>query len=313
MELHFFGLWIWNFGACNLVNIALSAEFQGFSWRFRPLINIFRTLESIFPCATNPYPQKVPTDNYLWHISALRVGEEVAKNPGPQRGIWLGWAPTSGKMLESHSKRGLGLHLEVPDILLPDVSDQPIGKFSPGDWTFLANVSKILFRVGFDSSGRGRLGEGRLGLPGQVWEFRFLPSFGIPPNPDPHFQRGLRGPKKTHFPSSWKREFSVKKSPFFQGTAGDMGSFWQKTPFCGLCEGQENGGFRTPKPSFPGNGGFGPLSGFGWIPSLFLDFLGKVAVQKLSGKTPGSPRHLSSRHPRPSGWYSPTPQNPFKC
>ena len=33
---------------------------------------------------------------------------------------------------------------------------------------------------------------------------------------------------------------------------------------------------------------------------LFLHFLGKIAVQKMSGKTPGSPRHPSSRHPRPS-------------
>ena len=33
---------------------------------------------------------------------------------------------------------------------------------------------------------------------------------------------------------------------------------------------------------------------------LFLHFLGKIAVQEMSGKTPGSPRHPSSRHPRPS-------------
>ena len=33
---------------------------------------------------------------------------------------------------------------------------------------------------------------------------------------------------------------------------------------------------------------------------LFLHFLGKIAVRKLSGRTPGSPRHPSSRHPRPS-------------
>ena len=58
------------------------------------------------------------------------------------------------------------------------------------------------------SDGRGCLGEGRLGVPGQVWEVRFLPSF----------------------------------------------------------------------PSFPR----------------------KFAVQKMSGRTPGGPRHPSSRHPRPS-------------
>ena len=33
---------------------------------------------------------------------------------------------------------------------------------------------------------------------------------------------------------------------------------------------------------------------------LFLRFLGKIAVQEMSGKTPGSPRHPSSRHPLPS-------------
>ena len=33
---------------------------------------------------------------------------------------------------------------------------------------------------------------------------------------------------------------------------------------------------------------------------LFLHFLRKIAVQGMSGKTPGSPRHPSSRHPRPS-------------
>ena len=35
-----------NFGAWNLAKIALSAEFQGFSSKFRPLKNIFRTLEN---------------------------------------------------------------------------------------------------------------------------------------------------------------------------------------------------------------------------------------------------------------------------
>ena len=33
---------------------------------------------------------------------------------------------------------------------------------------------------------------------------------------------------------------------------------------------------------------------------LFLHFLGKIAVRKMSGRTPGSPRHPSSRHLRPS-------------
>ena len=33
---------------------------------------------------------------------------------------------------------------------------------------------------------------------------------------------------------------------------------------------------------------------------LFLHFLGKIAVRKTSGRTSGSPRHPSCRHPRPS-------------
>ena len=33
---------------------------------------------------------------------------------------------------------------------------------------------------------------------------------------------------------------------------------------------------------------------------LLPDFLGKIAVQEMSGKTPGTPRHPSSRRPRPS-------------
>ena len=33
---------------------------------------------------------------------------------------------------------------------------------------------------------------------------------------------------------------------------------------------------------------------------LFLHFLRKIAVRKMSGRTPGSPRHPSCRHPRPS-------------
>ena len=33
---------------------------------------------------------------------------------------------------------------------------------------------------------------------------------------------------------------------------------------------------------------------------LFLYFLGKIAVQEMSGRTPGSPRYPSCRHPRPS-------------
>ena len=40
---------------------------------------------------------------------------------------------------------------------------------------------------------------------------------------------------------------------------------------------------------------------------LFLHFLRKIAVQEMSGKTPGAPRHPSSRHPRPSDGRCPNP------
>ena len=42
----FSGSEISNFRAWNLAKIALSAEFQGFFWKFRPLKTIFRTLEN---------------------------------------------------------------------------------------------------------------------------------------------------------------------------------------------------------------------------------------------------------------------------
>ena len=37
-----------------------------------------------------------------------------------------------------------------------------------------------------------------------------------------------------------------------------------------------------------------------WFLASFLHFLGKIGIQEMSGKTPESPRHPSSRHPRPS-------------
>ena len=46
MELHFSGSEVSKFGAWDLAKIALPAEFPGFSWKFQPLRNIFRTLEN---------------------------------------------------------------------------------------------------------------------------------------------------------------------------------------------------------------------------------------------------------------------------
>ena len=50
---------------------------------------------------------------------------------------------------------------------------------------FFSGPKRPLERGPFKSGGRGYLGEGRLGLPGQVWELRFLPSF-------PSFSRETR-------------------------------------------------------------------------------------------------------------------------
>ena len=46
MELLFSGSEFSNFEARNLAKIVLSAEIPGFSWKVRPLKNIFRTLEN---------------------------------------------------------------------------------------------------------------------------------------------------------------------------------------------------------------------------------------------------------------------------
>ena len=58
-------------------------------------------------------------------------------------------------------------------------------------------------------------------------------------------------------------------------------------------------------------GEFQAKSGSSGSCRLFQHFLGKIAVPKMSGKTPGSPRHPSSRHPRPSEMETQRPtQNP---
>ena len=60
---------------------------------------------------------------------------------------------------------------------------------------------------------------------------------GIPPTPDrapnPHFlEKRVSGSKNPLFPSAWKREFSVKKSPFFyKGTQGKWGLFDRNSLF----------------------------------------------------------------------------------
>ena len=60
-----------------------------------------------------------------------------------------------------------------------------------------------------DRGGRGCLGNGRLGVPGQVWELRFLPSF-------PSFPREIRIPRNV-WENAWKSQTSFfQTSPAFQ-------------------------------------------------------------------------------------------------
>ena len=65
-------------------------------------------------------------------------------------------------------------------------------------------------------------------------------------------------------PISWKRGFRGPKSPFFyKRTHRKWGFFGRKLPFPACVRATGNGGFRAPKPSFPGNGNSGPCLGSG--------------------------------------------------
>ena len=78
------------------------------------------------------------------------------------------------------------------------------------------------------------------------------------------WKRGFRGPKTPISPrpcKGWKREFSVQKSPFSMCSLVEKrGFFGQKTPFSRT---KGNGGFWTPKTSFPGNWDSGRCLGSG--------------------------------------------------
>ena len=95
------------------------------------------------------------------------------------------------------------------------------------------------------------------------------PSLGIPPTPDrgpnPHFlEKRVLGSKNPHFPSRLQRlekgVFGPKIPIFYVFPCRKMGIFGPKTPFSRT---RGNGGFWTPKPSFPGNGDSGPGLGSG--------------------------------------------------
>ena len=96
------------------------------------------------------------------------------------------------------------------------------------------------------------------------WVEKDALNLAIPPaparGPNPHcLEKRASGSKKPC--PFWKREFLVNKSPFLQeGTHGKLGN-------SSFCRAKGNRGCWTPKPSFPGMGGFGPLSGAGGIAS----------------------------------------------
>ena len=59
---------------------------------------------------------------------------------------------------------------------------------------------------------------------------------------------GVSGSKNPNFPSFWKREFSVKKSPFFyKGTHRKWGVLDRKLPFPAFVRARGNGGFLDPE------------------------------------------------------------------
>ena len=118
------------------------------------------------------------------------------------------------------------------------------------------------------SGGDGCLGKGLLGLPGQVWPFPSDVGFRLQPTPHdlcPHqrFQVAIRNRLKIDSKTT-KQRLQIDS---LRGVGG--------------------GGMSR--------GGWAVAENLRHYP--YLHFLGKIAVHKVSGKTPGSPRQPSSRHP----------------
>ena len=92
---------------------------------------------------------------------------------------------------------------------------------------------------------------------------------GIPLTPDrgpnPHFlEKRVSGSKNSHFPSFWKREFSVKKSSFsYKGTHRKWGFLDRKLPFPAFVRARGNGGFGPRNPLFQEMGIRAPVWGRG--------------------------------------------------
>ena len=80
------------------------------------------------------------------------------------------------------------------------------------------------------------------------------------PNPR-YLQKRVSGSQNPHFPSSWKWEFSVKRSPrFLQGNTYKMGILGPKASFSSVCKGDGKWGFWNPETLFSRKCGFGPLT-----------------------------------------------------
>ena len=108
-------------------------------------------------------------------------------------------------------------------------------------------------------------------------------------------KEGFRSPKNPHFPPPQKRVFRVKKSPFlYRALQGKWGFCWLGTPFSGVAG---NGGFWTPRPSFPDFGEFGPCVKGKRIPKTWVGSqseTGRIRSRRARFRTPSSVSFLPS-------------------
>ena len=100
---------------------------------------------------------------------------------------------------------------------------------------------------------------------------------GIPPTPDrapnPHFLEKRVSGSKTPISTRPGKGGFCQKIPFsLQGNTGKWGFLDRKLPFPARVRGKGNGGFWTPKPSFPRNGDSGPCLGSGGSQFLSTTF-----------------------------------------
>ena len=87
MELHFFGLWFFKFRSLKFNrNRSFSAKFQGFSWKFWPLKNIFRTLENRHSIRQQSIPPLSAGRAQSWRQRGRNnhPGNEIASLPRQQ-------------------------------------------------------------------------------------------------------------------------------------------------------------------------------------------------------------------------------------